>query len=131
MVCCVTAGGLCVLVVIVLVCFKAVSLLNNIFIILLYMSFYTTRTFTSHYLDVLIKQSTEVKTLPIANVTKFHKCPFHISDGQSQQRLLDFVTLKYWKYAWFSPGTFHSAVSILTLTLRPYVMYDTFGISVE
>jgi hypothetical protein len=51
-------------------------------------------------------------------------------DGQSQQRLLieygslnlAFVTLNYLHYAWFSPGTFHSPVSTLTLTLRTHII---------
>jgi len=29
---------------------------------------------------------------------------------------------KFWKFAWFSPGTFHSPVSILTLTLRTHTI---------
>jgi len=50
--------------------------------------------------------------------------------GQSEQRLmfehgsfhLAFVTLQNWHFAWFSPGTFHSSVSILTLTLYTHTL---------
>jgi hypothetical protein len=35
---------------------------------------------------------------------------------------LDFVTLKFWKYAWFSPGIFHFPISNITLLLRTHTM---------
>ena len=67
----VSAGNSIFLVTILLSCFKAVYLLNLIFIILLYMSFYLKCTVMSYYFVVLLKQTTEVKTLPIAPVTQF------------------------------------------------------------
>ena len=56
--------------------------------------------------------------------------PCHVSDCQSQQRLvfehgllhLDFVTLKFWNFALFFPGTYHSLVIILTITLRTHTL---------
>jgi hypothetical protein len=62
-----------------------------------------------------------------------HQSSFHVSDGLSQQRFvsehtsfhLAFVTLKNGHFARFSPGTFHSPVSILMLVLHTYTMTTT------
>ena len=56
--------------------------------------------------------------------------PCHVSDGQPEQRFvfehvsfhLPFLTLNNKRFAWFSPGTFHSPVSTLILTLRTHTM---------
>ena len=39
------------------------------------MTFYIKCTITSYYSVVLLKQTTKMKTLPIANVTQFHNFP--------------------------------------------------------
>ena len=88
-----------------------------------YMMFYQNCTVTSYYFVVLLKQTTQVKTLSIAHVTISQQSPFNVSGGQSQQRLmfqhgsflLAFMKLQTWHFALFSLGTFHSPVSILTL----------------
>ena len=51
--------------------FKTFSLLFQIFIIFLYMAYYV--NVSSYYSVVLLKQTTELKTLPNAHVTQFHK----------------------------------------------------------
>jgi hypothetical protein len=56
--------------------------------------------------------------------------PYHVSDGQSQQKLvfehglfnLQFVTLQNWNISWLSYGTLHSPVSTLTLTLCAHTL---------
>jgi hypothetical protein len=68
-------------------CFKTVSLLNQIFIFLLYMSFYIKCCVTSYCLILLLNQTTELKTLPISLSHNFAQSPFHVSIGQSQLRL--------------------------------------------
>ena len=65
---------------------------------------------------------------PYHSISKHSPC--HVSDGQSDQRLvfehgsfcLSFVTLKNWHFACFSPGTFHSPLSTLALTLRTHIL---------
>jgi hypothetical protein len=59
-----------------------------------------------------------------------HHTPRHVSEGQLLQRLvfehgpfhLTFVTIHNWHFEWFSPVTFHSPVSILTLMLHTHTM---------
>jgi hypothetical protein len=75
----VTAGGF-------VACFKTVCLLNHIFIILLYMSLYLKCTVTSLYFVVLLKQTSEVKTMSTAHVTYFHNIHTEMSQTLSHSR---------------------------------------------
>ena len=61
--------GFCVSVVILLECLKKVLFFKHIFLILLHISFNLKCTVTSHYFVVVLNQTTDVKTLPIAHVT--------------------------------------------------------------
>jgi len=78
----------------------------------------------------LLNQTTEVKTLPIVNVTTLQQPSCHVSVSQSEQRHvfehgsfhLSFVTLKTLQYEWFSPGTYYFPVSIFTLTLGTHTL---------
>ena len=99
---------------------------------LFYMMFYQNCRVTSYYFVVLLKQTTQVKTLSIAHVTQFHdsRSPFNVSGGQSQQRLvfsariIPFGIREATNLALciVSLGTFHSAVSIFTLTLPTHIL---------
>ena len=68
-----------------------------------------------------VKQTAEVKTLPVACHTTTQQSPSRVSDGQLQHRLLfehgsfilDFMMLEVWKIELFSTGTFHSEVGPL------------------
>ena len=95
------------------------------------MTCYCKSTVTSYYFFVVLKQNTEVKTLPIAHVTQFHNSRTAMSQTVSHKRGLfsskdhsiwDLATLKFWNFAWYSPGIFHSPVSTLTLTLRTHTI---------
>jgi len=67
--------------------------------------------------------------------TILQQSPFNVSGGQSQQRpvfqhesfLLAFVKLQTWHFALFSPGTFHSPVSIFTLTLCTHTLTTVYA----
>ena len=56
--------------------------------------------------------------------------PCHVSDVQTEQSFvfehvsfhLPLVTLSNWHFVWFSPGTSHSPVSTLTVTLPTHTM---------
>jgi len=62
--------------------------------------------------------------------TTSRQSPFNVSGSQSQQRpvfqhgsfLLAFMKLQNWHFTLFCPGTFHSPVSILTLTLCTHTL---------
>ena len=91
--CCVTAGGLCVCYVTAGVCVFVFVLQASfkkyihIFINLLYMICYLNCTVTSHDFVVLLKQTTEVKTLPIANDKQSHKRRPALSQSVSYSRV--------------------------------------------
>jgi hypothetical protein len=95
-------------------------------------SCYCNSTVTSFYFVLVLKQTTELKTLHIAHVTQFHNSRPVLSQSvsQSQHRLvfergsfnLTFVKLKSLKYAWFSPGTFYSPLSTITLMLHTHTL---------
>jgi hypothetical protein len=97
---------------------------------LFYIMFYQNCRVTSCYFVVLLKPTTQVKTLSIAHVTQFHDSRPSMSQAVSHSRLvfqhgsflLAFVKLQNWHFALFSPGTFHSPVSILKLMLRTHIL---------
>jgi hypothetical protein len=51
-------------------------------------TFYLKCIIISYYSGVLLKRTTEVKTLPIPHVSQFHKSSCDVSDSQSHQRLV-------------------------------------------
>ena len=84
-----------------------------------------------HYLVALLKQTTELKTPPIANVTQFHNIRPVMSQTVSYSRgsfsSTNHSILHSWRrnviqYSWVSPGTFHSLVSTITPTLRTHTL---------
>jgi len=63
-------------------------ILINIFSMsgLLFLTFYRNCIFMSYYFVVLLKQTTEVKTQPIAHVTQFHNSCLSMSHSVSHNR---------------------------------------------
>ena len=76
-------------------------------------------------------QTTDVKTLPIARVTQFHNSHTAMFQTVSQTRgscsntdhsILIRKAKIFYQINWFSPGTSHSSLSTLTLTVLTHNM---------
>jgi len=111
-------GILCVFVVISLACFKTVSFFNHIFIILLLITFYLKCTVTSYCFIILLNQTAEVKTLPIAHVTQSHNSRPVIPQTVGRSRGLWSRTDHSFWHSWrYKLGTLHCFLLVLSITL--------------
>ena len=131
-VCCVTAGGAVCLCVCLLACFKIFCLFESYFhYFVICVTFYLKCRITSYYSVVLLKQTTELKTLLIAHVTRFHNSHAVMSQtvrhNRGSCRNMDPSIWHSWRYRICNINGSLLVLSILPITILTLMLrtYDT------